>query len=196
MANQKREEPARTQSEEPRDSSSSRLVAARRWIAWPVLISALALFPSIPASAEPFGLQAAGPRLGLRLNPDQLVLGGQGILWTPLPEVRLTSTATVGFGDNVTIFSLSPEFHYVARSTPIAPETWFYAGGGLDLTIIDWSSAGRGGSDTDLGLVVLAGLDGGIPGTNTTLFSELRILIHGPDDWFEVLVGANFALMQ
>lgn len=186
----------RARAEAPRDGPSSRLVAVRRWIARPVGMVVLAAFITLPATAAPVGLQAAGPRLGLRLNPDQLVLGGQGILWTPLPDVRLTSTATIGFGDNVTIFALSPEFHYVARSTPVAPETWFYAGGGLDLAIIDWSSAGRGGSDTDLGLVLLAGLDGGIPDTNTTLFSELRILIHGPDDWFEVLVGANFAFLR
>jgi hypothetical protein len=158
-----------------------------------VRITVTCLLISGPLAPVAHGLDSAGVRAGLRFDPDQIVLGAQGGLFDLTPDVRVRGTTTLGFGDDITIFGVTAEVHYVARSAPLGEGAYFYVGGGPDLAN-SWFDVGddtRG--DTDLGLALLGGVEREIalPGR---LFGEFRLHVHDSDEWFELQLGLDFSL--
>lgn len=141
------------------------------------------------ARAQEMTFQSWGLRGGLRLGEndfDQFVIGAQASFGDIWENVRFAPNVELGFGSDVTAVSLDPELHYVFRDEPVDDETFFYAGGGLGLHILDFD----GGSDTDLKINLVGGIEKGLDG-GRGLFGEFRMsLVDGT--WFEFLGGINF----
>jgi len=129
-----------------------------------------------------------GGRLGIRLDPDQVVLGGHATLWTPGENVRLVGVPSLGFGDDVTLLDLAADVHFVFRESPVAERTYFYVGAGPDLSSA-WVSVGDDTeNDVDLGITLLGGVESVAPG-RTGWFGEFRVRLDDRDEWFGLEVG-------
>lgn len=141
-------------------------------------------------STDAMALESAGVRAGLRVDPDQFVLGTHAVLFDLTPDIRARGTASFGFGDHITVFDLTGELHYVARSAPLAESTYFYVGAGPDLANSWFDVGGDTRGDTDLGLALLGGIER--QGARATVFGEFRLHIHDADEWFELHLGLDF----
>lgn len=151
----------------------------------PVLIVMLTLCAPASALSEVHDL---GGRLGFRLDPDQVVLGGHGTLWTPSESARLVGVTTLGFGDDVTLLDLAADVHFVFRESPIADRTYFYVGAGPDLSSAWVSVGGDTENDVDLGITLLGGVESVAPG-RTGWFGEFRVRLDDRDEWFGIEIG-------
>jgi hypothetical protein len=145
----------------------------------------------LPADAKGQVVDLGG-RLGLRLGPDQVVLGGHGSLWTPTDATRLVGVATLGFGDDVTILDLAADFHFVFRESPLAQDTYFYVGAGPDFSNAWASAGGETAHDADLGITILGGVEVVPPG-RMSWFGEFRARLDDRDEWIEVHLGFRLA---
>jgi hypothetical protein len=156
-------------------------------------LAALAL-PSF-ASAQ-MALRSWGPRIGYRVGDeglDQFVFGLHADLGDVFTYTRFAPHIEVGMGDDVTIVSMSPELHYVWRDDPLGENTYFYAGGGIGLHIVDYDFDELGAdvddSDTDWKINIAAGVE---TTTSKTIgyFGEVRVsFIDGY--WVEFVGGLN-----
>lgn len=107
----------------------------------------------MPQSA--FGQVHLGLRGGITNNPDQIHIGlhNRGMI---APLWRFQPNADVGFGNNLTIISLNPDFHFLLPSQrTVRP----YIGGAPGVFIIDRNTPVAGGTQTEIGLNILVGLD-------------------------------------
>jgi len=154
-----------------------------------------AAFLIMGAAVESHAIESLGPRLGVRLDPNQVVLGGQANLWQPSDNIRIGGTLALGLGDGTTLLGLTPEIHYIAAGSPLADGVLFYVGAGIDLAAAWVSQSGSTTSSTDLGPVLLGGVERHLP-SGTGVFGEFRLILHDPTDWFEIVGGVNFSLVR
>lgn len=147
----------------------------------------LATMAALPATAQ---IPMTGASAGLRSEPgDAFVLGAHARLWQPQPAVRVVTTGSLALG-RAERFTVTPELHFVATQAPVADLTYFYVGGGPDLTM---TMGGGGGTST--GLTMLAGLEW-VGAPEVRFFGELRVHNFGPTDWFEVGLGVSTGLIR
>lgn len=149
----------------------------------------VALGALISGSAAHAGatLGGVGPRVGLSIDPDQLVLGGQMIIGELAPDLTFDPSLEFGFGDNVTVIAMNADLHYhfTLEGTAWRP----YAGGGIGLNFIDVDG---GGSDTEVGLNLIGGA--GVPTqSGNRFFGELRLGL-GDIPEIKLLAGWNFKI--
>jgi hypothetical protein len=141
-----------------------------------------------PARAE-FGYSGWGLRGGLSVDPDQIFVGGQ-VEFEFLEHFFFWPNATVGFGDDITLFSINPDLAY---TFPVEDIGSLYAGG---LLAIQWfkfdepSNLPEGvafdDTDSEIGIHAIAGLR-----LNTPLFFEMNIGLDDAPD-FKFAVGYTF----
>jgi hypothetical protein len=164
-------------------------------LAVPLLALAVLAWPSF-AIAQ-MELRSWGPRIGYRFGDDgldQFLLGAHADLGDVFTYTRFAPHVEVGWGDDVTTVSMSPELHYVWRDDPLGETTYFYGGGGIGLHIVDYDVDTGGGadvddSDTDWKINIAAGVE---TTTSKTIgyFGEIRVsFIDGT--WVEFVGGLN-----
>lgn len=159
------------------------------------LLILCALLAVVPAAAHAQGrlTNAIGPRVGLSMDPDQFVLGGQMDLGELAPDLTLTPNIELGFGDDITTIQLNADLHYHFL---VSGSAWRpYAGGGLGVAYYSFDAPpGFQGDDseTEIGLNIVGGAIVPTRG-GSRFFTELRLGIADLPD-LKVLVGWNFSL--
>jgi hypothetical protein len=111
---------------------------------------------------------------------NQFHFGLDARLGEILPNVELTPNLEIGLGDDATIISVNGDVTY--QFTELVSSPWgLYGGGALALHILDFDNVPGSGSDTDLGLNLVAG--GTKVFANGHLgFAEIRIgVLDSPD---------------
>ncbi len=157
----------------------------------PVAIALASLSIASDASTSDFGVHEVAVRVGFRFDPDQVLLGSHLHLYEPGDKLRFGVAGALGFGDDVTAIDLTPEVHVIASENPVAPDTYFYAGGGIDWANF-WTSVGETGTahSSDSGLTLLGGIERHLD-SGSTFFGEFRIRF-GDTEWFAVVFGLGF----
>lgn len=86
-----------------------------------VTILLITLLLAIPTSTRGANdvLDAIGPRVGIGLDPDQFVIGGQAVSGYLFKPVRFAPSADAGVGDDMLTITLNPDFRI---SIPIEQE--------------------------------------------------------------------------
>jgi hypothetical protein len=147
------------------------------------LIIGLGSSPAV-AGEQAHGL-GVGVRAGFGLQPDQFVAGVQAVMGKIANVVRFAPSADVGFGDNVTVLTLNPDFR-LAFSPPKS-DAIFYGQVGPTIALIDPK---HGDGDTEIGLTLSGGLNFPM-GTGNLYTLEARIGIGDIPD-IRVLFGLQF----
>ena len=155
----------------------------KRVSAWAgrLVLAALLIVSAAPASARDrsreFGYQGWGPRVGLSINPDQVVVGAHMDLGDIIAyRLRFQPSAEVGIGDDATVIQFDANFQYhFDRDWDV----WRpYAGGSIGLVSV---SRDKGEDSSDLGLSASAGIEKNIG--NNGFFIEGKIGIEDTPDW-------------
>lgn len=148
-----------------------------------------ALFALLPAAAlAQTSLETGiGPRVGVSINPDQLVFGGQAIIGEIAPNLTFDPNVELGFGDDVTTVALNFDVHYhfVVQNSKWRP----YAGGGIGVAFYNFDG---GGDDSEVGANLVVGAGAPTKGGNR-FFGELRIGLGDLPD-LKMMVGWNFKM--
>ena len=150
------------------------------------VVWAVVCLSSVPAWAQrSAGFHGWGPRAGVTINPDQFHLGAHFDLGDLAKRLMLLPNAEVGFGDDLTVLTTMFEVDYRFY------DTWGswnpYVGGGIG-PVFAWHD---GGSNTDFGLTVQAGLARQLSSQPGFMFFEIKLgLADYPDVKFTV--GWNF----
>lgn len=156
-------------------------------------IAAVALVAGlVPAAAHAANVTSFGPRFGVSLDPDQLVLGGQLVVADVAPNISLVPNLELGFGDDVTVISLNGDmlYHFALQGTDWTP----YAGLGIGVNWFsqDLPAPAEDISDTEVGLNVVLGTD--VPtGRGNAFFAELRFGV-GDIPEIKIMAGWNFKM--
>ena len=154
-----------------------------------LVVGALALLPLVAYAASPT-VTAFGPRLGVSVDPDQFVVGGQLSLQEFAPNWSFDPNLELGFGDNLTDIAFNLDAYYHLR---LSGSDWRpYLGGGLGVNFVSWDAplGRRDDSDTQVGLNLVAGLT--IPArSGDHWFTELRFGV-GDIPTLKIMGGYNF----
>ena len=128
------------------------------------------------AESQGFGFRGWGPRVGVTIDPDQIHFGFHLNMGEFAKNVRFQPNFELGFGDDVTVAAINFEASYYFNG---AWEQWTpYAGGGIGVNFTDFD---EGGSDTDLGLNILGGIERSLS-SGDRFFLELKLgLADSPD---------------
>ncbi len=148
---------------------------------------------AVPAGAdEPAtGHSGWGPRVGLRIDPDQVTGGVHINAGRLFDRVRYQPSVELGVGDDVTVISIN-----ALEGTYRFAENWEawspYLGGGLGIVVVNHDGGRDRGDDshTDVGLSAVGGIEKGLR-SGSSFFVESRLgLIDQPD--LELTVGWTF----
>ena len=143
-----------------------------------------------PAAHSSTVVTAFGPRAGLSVDPDQLVLGGQLSLQEFAPDWSLDPNLELGFGDGATTIALALDAHYHLR---LRGSEWRpYLGAGFGVAFVSWNSplGVSDRSDTNLGLNVVGGVSVPMAASHRG-FLELRFGV-GDLPTLKIVAGLNF----
>ena len=127
-----------------------------------------------------------GPRVGLGINPDQFVIGGQMNFPLEPHGLAISPNVELGVGDHTTTIQLNADLDYHFANA--GPNWNPYVGGGIGIAFFDYDNDG---SDTELGVNLLGGLRFRQK-NGSHLFTELRLGIGDPYPDAKVIVGWNF----
>jgi len=127
-----------------------------------------------------------GPRVGLGINPDQFVIGGQMNFPLEPHGLAISPNVELGVGDHTTTIQLNADLDYHFANA--GPNWNPYVGGGIGIAFFDYDNDG---SDTELGVNLLGGLRFRQK-NGSHLFTELRLGIGDPYPDAKVMVGWNF----
>lgn len=129
---------------------------------------------------EDVGFRGWGVRVGPTMGPDQLHFGAHLDFGNFARHVRFQPNFELGLGDGLTWGALNFEasYRFVERWEAWSP----YLGGGLGMNFVDIGDDGLGdGTQTDLGLNALGGIEKGLA-SGDRFFTELKLgLIESPD---------------
>ena len=154
-----------------------------------LVVGALVLLPVAAHAASPVAT-AFGPRAGVSIDPDQLVVGGQLSLQEFAPDWSFDPSLELGVGDHLTVIAFNLDAYYHLR---LAGSDWRpYLGAGLGVDFLSWDEplGKRDDSDTEIGLNAVAGFT--IPaGPGDHWFTELRFGI-GNIPTLKFVGGFNF----
>jgi len=158
-----------------------------------LVVGALVLLPVAAYAASPV-VTSFGPRVGVSIDPDQIVLGGQLSVAEFAPDWSFDPSIELGLGDDVTVvaFNLDAFYHLRMKGSEWRP----YVGGGLGVAFSSWDAPPgvRDHSDTDVGLNLVGGFS--LPaGSGDHWFAEMRFGIGGGEGdlpTFKIIGGYNF----
>jgi len=160
-------------------------VALRGAVLAGVLAGVIGVFAPPPATAQP-GAGGIGLRAGVSANPDQFFFGVHYETDPLFDRLRFRPGIEVGFGDNLTLIQINPEFTYWL---PVKSRDWgVYVGGGPAINIYSWDNNGHGNGDSDVepGINFMVGF-----AHRKGFFTELKVgAIDSPD--FKFAVGYSF----
>ena len=94
-----------------------------------------------------------GPYMGFASDPDQFVIGGQGVFGPYASPVHLSPSLDIGFGDNWDVATLNLDITY--DFFPRNYKTVFFAGAGPTLAFY---SSDRFDDQTEAGLSLIGGV--------------------------------------
>lgn len=137
------------------------------------------------AAGANFGL---GARAGYSSNPDQFVIGGQGVFGKLWERVRITPSVDFGFGNDVKTVALNFDGTIDLISPPGA-KVVFYGGAGPDVAIY---SPDVGDSQTELGVSLIAGMK--IPAIASNYYNLEARFGFGDIPDFKILFGYMFGI--
>lgn len=141
---------------------------------------------SLSAAAN-LGFYGWGFRAGLSEDPDQVVIGIHQDLGEVAPDLRLQPNLEAGFGDDLTILSLTIPVHYrlTADDRVITP----YLGLGVELAYVELDDPPGRGDDSkfEVSPDIIGGLEWSIASGNDLLI-ELHILPGETAD-FKLMAG-------
>ncbi len=112
----------------------------------------------LAATTAPAELPPIGARGGITNWEDlsQFHFGLDARLGEVVPNVEFTPNLEIGMGDDATIITINGDLTY--QFTELVSSPWgLYGGGALSLHIMDFDTGPGSGSDTDLGLNLVAG---------------------------------------
>jgi hypothetical protein len=146
----------------------------------------------LPAAAHAASITTYGPRFGVSISPDQLVLGGQFAIDEVAPNVSLIPSLEVGFGDDRSVIAINADmyYHFAVQGTDWTP----YAGLGAGINIIEFDRPAPQPdvSDTRIGLNIVLGTD--VPtGAGNAFFAEARFGV-GEIPELKIIAGWNFRI--
>jgi hypothetical protein len=154
-----------------------------------LVLGALALCLPQPARADGFGYRGWGPRVGLSMDPDQVVFGAHLDLSEAPGRFRLQPNIEMGLGDNlVTLgFNIDGAYRFASRWEQWTP----YLGGEMGIRVFSDDENGlRDETGTDTGLSLLGGIDRGLS-SGSRFFLEAKLgFVDAPD--VRVLAGWTF----
>lgn len=150
---------------------------------------AVAILTLMGASLASAQSEEIGPRIGLSINPDQFVIGGQ--LHFPLNDPRglgIDPSLELGVGDDITTIQFNGDVMYHFENA--GPRWNPYVGAGLGIAFFDANNGG--GSDTETGVNLIGGLRFR-QRSGSHLFTELRLGVADVPD-AKIIVGWNFPM--
>lgn len=152
-----------------------------------VAISVLFLtgFSSVQAAGANFGL---GARAGYSSNPDQFVIGGQGVFGKVWQRVRITPSVDLGFGNDVKTIALNFD-GMIDLFSPPGSKVVLYGGAGPNLAIY---SPDIGDNQTELGVSLIAGMK--IPAIASNYYNLEARFGFGDIPDFKILFGYMFSI--
>lgn len=147
------------------------------------------------ATAGGLGFTGWGVRAGFSSDPDQFVIGAYAGMGELAENLRLQPTVDIGFGDHLTILTISPDLTY---AIPAGDSGRLYFGGTLgilywkmDKEIRDWYTGRKiKSSGFELGVAAIAGYEfilGDMP-----LHLDLKIGITDEYPDLKLLLGYTF----
>ena len=156
-----------------------------------MVMTATLLLAAQAASADSrdrsFGYYGWGPRVGLSVEPDQIVVGAHLDLGEPIARLRLQPNFELGFGDDVTVFEINAPLHF-RFADPI--DVWSpYLGGELGWVLASYE--GDGDEQSDLGVKIVGGFERHISGGDK-FFLEAKIGLSDDVSDFKFLAGWTF----
>lgn len=136
--------------------------------------------------------ESFGPRLGVSVDPGQILFGGQLVMGEVAPKLVFSPSAEIGLGDQQTNVAFNMDFDYrlAIQGSEWAP----YVGGGIgiDFASFDRSGPVADGSDTSVGANFIFGAT--VPTrSGSKFFSELRLGI-GDLPSLKLMAGWNFPM--
>lgn len=150
------------------------------------------------ARAEGIGFRGWGVRAGLSSEPDQFVLGMHAQMGEFAKNLRFTPNADIGFGNDLTVFTLNPDVIY---ALPLPEAGTVYFGGTVSFVYVKWDKKELLGpyadlvkvddSDTDVGIAGVVGYEP--PLENLPIFFDLKVGISDEYPDFKIMVGYNFS---
>jgi hypothetical protein len=147
-----------------------------------------------PAAAEgnTISALAIGPRVGLGINPDQIVFGGHMAFGGFHPDWTLSPILELGFGDHQTVVSIDFDGYYHMHLEDSDWRPYFGGGLSIDNFNIDEPAPFEHVSNTEAGINLVAGTS--IPTSpNAPMFAELRVGVGDIPD-LHIMAGWNFPL--
>lgn len=154
-----------------------------------VLAVALAMLtlPVLARAESGLGYRGWGVRGGYQADPDQLFFGAHADMGEFTDNLHFIPNVTIGFGDDMTLLSISPDVSYWF---PVEDIGSLYAGGLLALQWmkLDIDIPGVDDSDTELGFHAIAGL----ALDSAPIFFEFNVGIEDTPD-VKLGVGYTFA---
>jgi hypothetical protein len=145
---------------------------------------------SLASAQSPTPGNEVGPRVGLSINPDQFVIGGQLNFPIEPHGLAISPNIELGVGDNQTTIQFNGDMVY--HFSTAGPNWNPYAGAGLAVAIFDYDSNIGGGSNSEVGINFIGGLRFRQK-NGSHLFTELRIGIADIPD-AKIMVGWNFPM--
>ena len=157
------------------------------------VLFALFLCALLPVAATAQLRTGIGPRVGISVDPDQLLLGGQAIIGEIAPNVTFDPSLELGFGDNVTTLAANFDLHY---HFDLENVTWRpYAGFGADIVFYNFDDddgPGDGDTDTEVGGGLIIGA-GAPTSSGNRFFAEMKFGLGDVPD-LKIVVGWNFQM--
>jgi hypothetical protein len=158
------------------------------------LAALAALMLPVTASAAEYAGRGAmfGPRFGVSVDPDQLVLGGQFVTAELAPHLTFVPNLELGLGDHQTVVALNMDGHYhlTLHDSDWVPYVGF--GVAVNFVSVDRPAPFEDDSDTDVGGNFILGTT--VPTRSRSLFfTELKLGV-GDGPSLKVLAGWNFPL--
>jgi hypothetical protein len=153
------------------------------------LFVAAGMLAATTASAQTVSI---GPRLGVSIDPDQFVVGGQMHFGPVADNLFVSPDLELGFGDDLTTIQINVDLHYVfAPNNQLHP----YVGGGIGFAFYEFDNGGNGNDDseTEVGANIVGGLRFMTSGRTSHFFTELRLGLGDIPD-LKIMGGWNFAM--
>jgi len=156
------------------------------------LALALVACLALPAAAHAaMSTQSFGPRFGLSLSPDQLVLGGQVTIGDVAPKLSFTPNVELGLGDHQTVVALNMDFHYQLELSGSDWSPYLGFGPSVAFSSFDRVAPFQDNSDTSVGGDFIFGA--GVPTrSGSSFFSEMKLGV-GDIPSLKIIAGWNFA---
>ena len=136
--------------------------------------------------AQGHALSTYGARIGISINPDQVTLGGYGTIPDLAPNLIFRPSGDVGFGNDVLTLVGNADVLYIFNNVTGRSVPFF--GGGLAIL---WFDPDNRGSDTEVGLNIVGGVELEMQGYKTGVL-ELRIGLDDQIPDFKITYGFGF----